>query len=77
MSNDPVNPAYYNGREVAEQMIRLFGKTAYINFCRINAYKYRARAGKKAGNPIEQDIAKALWYENEADEITRQLEAQQ
>ncbi|RZJ86865.1 MAG: DUF3310 domain-containing protein, partial [Hymenobacter sp.] len=52
-----------NGTEVFDQMLLLFGKEAVAAFCRLNAYKYRMRAGKKPGNSIEQDVSKALWYE--------------
>lgn len=66
MVNDLINnPNHYqqeNGRECIEEMVLLFGKQSVIDFCRCNAYKYKFRAGKKEGNPKEQDLAKANWY---------------
>lgn len=64
-----INPDHYNGREVFDQMIALFGKDAVKAFCACNAFKYRSRAGKKLGNPIAQDIAKAMWYEERTKEL--------
>lgn len=64
-ANDPVNaPAHYtqNGdNECIDVMRWLFGDEAVMAFCRCNIFKYRFRAGMKNG---EQDIAKAVWYEN-------------
>ena len=67
--SDPIAPAHYNGREVFDQMLALHGKEAVRGFCLCNAFKYRSRAGKKAGNPIGQDIQKALWYEARLKEL--------
>ena len=66
---DPINPTHYNGTQTLDRMIAVFGVDAVISFCEINAFKYRMRAGKKDGNPIEQDIKKALWYEDKAEEL--------
>lgn len=68
---DPINPTHYNGTQTLDRMIAVFGVDAVISFCEINAFKYRMRAGKKDGNPIEQDIEKALWYEGKANELKR------
>jgi hypothetical protein len=70
--DDPVNhPAHYaasNGAEVIDI-------TENLNFCRGNAVKYLARAGKKVGNLATEleDLRKAAWYVQR--EITR-LESQ-
>lgn len=68
---DPINPTHYNGTQTLDRMVAVFGVDAVISFCEINAFKYRMRAGKKDGNPIEQDIKKALWYEGKASELKR------
>jgi hypothetical protein len=60
---------YYNGTEVFDQMILLYGLEAVKGFCICNAYKYRQRAGKKS-DAIEEDIKKALWYETKLKEIS-------
>ena len=33
-----------------------------LDFWRANAVKYIARAGKKKGSPMEEDLRKAVWY---------------
>lgn len=62
---DQINPSHYqNGSvEVWEMMVRIWGEEAFKNYCELNAFKYRMRAGTKEGNPVEQDIEKAKWYE--------------
>ena len=64
-SKEQVNhPVHYNDYdvEVIEMMERVFGHEAVINFCRLNAFKYRMRAGHKDGNSLEQDLKKERWY---------------
>lgn len=46
--------------EVIDEMMLVFGIEDTIKFCRMNAWKYRARAPYK-GN-AEQDLAKANCY---------------
>jgi hypothetical protein len=66
MMSTPVNPAHYRsngyGLEAIDIMRRTFGDEEVATFCRINAFKYRLRAGLKEGNPAEQDLAKEAWY---------------
>lgn len=68
---DHVRPSHYkqNSKEVWEMMIDIWGEDAFIKFCEINAFKYRMRLGLKPDQPIEQDLAKARWYENKANEL--------
>ena len=68
---DYINPNHYQteDKEVWEMMIDVYGKEAFINFCKLNAFKYRMRLGKKPNEPIEQDLEKALWYENKITEL--------
>lgn len=63
---DGVNhPEHYQGaHECIEVMRLLFGDQAVEDFCRLTAFKYRFRTGRKAGEPAEKDIAKAEWYED-------------
>ncbi len=51
MKYDNVNPSHYKDgdKEVWEMMIDVFGLEAYLSFCKVNAFKYRMRAGKKDG----------------------------
>ena len=46
--------------ETIEEMLLLFSKEEVVAFCKINAYKYKARAPFK-GN-MEEDLKKADWY---------------
>jgi len=71
MNQDAINPGHYKGftKEVWEMMVDIYGEEAFLNFCELNAFKYRMRAGKKEGASIEQDIKKAIWYENAMEEI--------
>lgn len=73
MNYDFINPGHYQDshKELWEMMIDLFGKEEYTVFCRLNAFKYRMRAGKKPGQPPERDIEKAMWYENKIKEILK------
>ena len=47
----------------------IWGTDLYIAFCEMNSFKYRMRAGKKPGQPMEQDLQKAQWYENQVTEL--------
>lgn len=69
--NDTVhNPSHYqiaNGVEVIDL-------TENLNFCRGNAIKYLARAGKKNPDKEIEDLLKAKWYvEREIDRIQRSV----
>ena len=65
------HPDHYkkDGKECIDVMLEDFGKDAVVAFCKLNAFKYRWRAGMKEGNSSEQDLAKAEWYENKADSL--------
>ena len=43
-------------------MIDTFGKNEVAIFCKLNAFKYMWRAGKKPGSPKQEDLKKAEWY---------------
>ena len=59
------HPSYYQGKyECIDLMRAMFGDDAVIGFCKCNSFKYRFRAGKKNGASMDDDIAKAEWYEN-------------
>jgi len=66
-----VTPNHYKQgpKEVWQMMIDIWGEEAFINFCELNAFKYRMRAGKKEGNTIEEELGKAEWYERKAEEL--------
>lgn len=56
------HPAHYEREgaiECIDEMLIVFGKTAVMDFCKCNAWKYRYRAADKNG---AEDIAKSDWY---------------
>lgn len=56
------HPTHYNrvgGMECIEEMLLIFGKTAVMNFCLLNAWKYRYRAADKNGM---DDLRKSDFY---------------
>ena len=67
-----VNPKHYKdnafGIELIDVMQKNLTRAEFLGYCRGNAIKYRMRAGNKSDS-IEQDIKKALWYENKLKEV--------
>lgn len=59
------SPEHYNKTqfETIVEMYYLFGEEDVLAFCKLNAYKYKARAMFK-DNP-QQDLDKADWYLNQ------------
>lgn len=62
IENDACSPQHYkNGTfEVLDEMLIVFGVKAVFDFCRLNAWKYRARADYKGKK--EEDKEKADTY---------------
>jgi hypothetical protein len=63
------HPNHYNrpdAMECIDEMILIFGEEAVMNFCLLNAWKYRYRAADKNGF---EDIAKSDWYIKKYKEI--------
>lgn len=60
--NSVDHPSHYNDYdvEVIEMMRRIWGDDAVKTFCKLNAFKYRMRAGHK--DDLEQDLKKEQWY---------------
>ena len=67
VTTDNVNhPSHYNrdgAMECIREMIVIFGYEATINFCNLNAWKYRYRSSEKNG---AEDMAKSDWYVKKA-----------
>lgn len=59
---DAIKPDYYKTDSIYEpwKIIDAYGLDFYLG----NALKYLLRAGNKAGNPMEQDLKKAVEYIN-------------
>lgn len=69
------HPSHYQGSiECIDAMVAAFGNDDTAMFCRINAFKYVWRAGKKASNTQTQDLKKAVWYLNKAVELLESIE---
>lgn len=58
--NHPKHYQNYGGLETIDEMILLFGLEETMIFCKLNAWKYRARASKKGSE--QEDLDKANWY---------------
>ena len=61
--NDPVaSPAHYTSGEIEciDAMREAFGDEGLKAFCKLNAFKYLWRSGKKGSE--KEDIEKAIWY---------------
>ena len=71
---DNINPSHYqrdNAMECIDEMEMVFGKQAVMDFCKLNAWKYRYRAADKNG---AEDIAKSDWYMRKYKEIFDSIE---
>lgn len=78
------NQHYVNkyGQQLKHFMIEKFGLDEYKIWCKLNAFKYQSRAGKKEGNSTLKDLNKRDDYINEVyeeeykrQEITEYLRA--
>lgn len=72
---DKVNhPKHYTQYpiEVIDMIIKIFGIEKSIDYCTINAFKYRMRLGHK--DDINQDLAKEQWYLNKAKELRESID---
>lgn len=71
---DDINhPSHYcreGGMESIDEMLLIFGKEVVMNFCLCNVWKYRYRAGTKAGEDGGKDLAKSDWYMRKYKELT-------
>ena len=66
------HPSHYQGRrECIDEMVAMFGIEDTKAFCRLNVFKYRYRAGRKAESSKEQDLQKAEWYMDKLIELER------
>ena len=69
---DYINPDHYKSstKEVWEMMVDVWGVEAFKKHCAMCAFKYRMRLGRKPNQSINQDLEKALWYENKIKELS-------
>lgn len=63
-ARDPINPDYYKDEIETVDFMRANAKSKehFIEFARLTALGYIARAGKKPHNSISQDAGKAIWW---------------
>ena len=74
---DYVNPQHYvqdDGRQTWEHMVDDFGAYETAVFCKLNAYKYQDRIGKKPNEDVEREQKKIDWYEAKAAELFELIE---
>ncbi len=71
---DAINPSHYRQYplESIEMMERIWGTQKVIDFCIMNAFKYRMRLGHK--DNVEQEMKKEKWYLDKAHELKQKLE---
>lgn len=65
---EATNPSHYktNLYECIDEMKLVFGIDALMDFCKLNAWKYRYRHDNKNK---KEDLAKADWYINKLNEL--------
>lgn len=74
---DYINPSHYvqeDGRQTWEHMVDEFGEYETAIFCKLNAYKYADRMGKKPNEDIEREKKKIQWYKDKAAELFEIIE---
>lgn len=74
---DYINPSHYiqeDGKQTWERMVEEFGEFETAVFCKLNAYKYADRMGKKPNEDIEREKKKIQWYEDKAAELFQILD---
>lgn len=74
---DYINPSHYvqeDGRQTWEHMVDEFGKYETAIFCKLNAYKYADRIGKKPNEDVEREQKKIDWYNNKAAELFEMID---
>lgn len=69
------HPTHYqnDGKECIKVMEEDFSVSTVLAFCVLNSFKYNFRKGHKDGNSLEQDTAKAAWYDNYAKKLYKSL----
>ena len=69
------HPSHYQkgGKECITAMREKYGDDAVLVFCVLNTFKYEWRAGKKDGNSYDQDMEKAKWYRNYAEQLLKDI----
>lgn len=55
------HPAHYGGADNPYEAIKVIEAWG-LGFCLGNTLKYLARAGRKAGADVLEDLKKARWY---------------
>ena len=66
MAENIDHPDHYGGKDNTYEVIKVLKawltQEEFQGFCKGNAIKYSARAGKKDGQPASRDLQKAQWY---------------
>ena len=74
VDDDVINPPHYKREafETIDEMMIVFGPAAVVTYCRMCAWKYRARAPYKGH--FNEDRAKSNWYLQKALDILADME---
>ena len=74
--NRVYHPSHYNQYpiETIDMMVKIWGVEKVMDFCLLNAFKYRMRVGLKEN--IEEDLAKEAWYLDMFRSLKRQWECE-
>lgn len=69
------HPDHYNvyDVEVVDMMERIFGIEETMSWCKLNAFKYRMRAGEKPTSTVEKDLKKEKWCLNKYKELKNKI----
>lgn len=69
------HPDHYNvyDVEVVEMMERIFGIEETMSWCKLNAFKYRMRAGEKPTSTVEKDLKKEKWCLDKYKELKNKM----
>lgn len=73
MVNHPQHYQAADGLECIDVMEKLFSADWVYIFCVLNAFKYQWRCNNKG--KTEEDLKKAIWYNNKAVELLEKIEA--
>jgi len=69
---DFINPPHYiqnDGRQTWERMLDYWTIKEVALWCKISAFKYQDRMGKKPNEDIKREEKKIEWYLNKAKEL--------
>ena len=72
------HPSHYTSGaiECIDAMEAAFGIDEVISFCKLNAFKYIWRCGKKGVDKDAEDLSKSAWYVDRATKLMKKKKEQ-